>query len=629
MVKRLTIDNISKSYGEKALFDNVNLTIDAGNRIGLIGINGTGKSTLLKIIAGIESQDSGEIYTAKDYRIAHLSQQPEVDEEATALEQVFSGDSPMIKLQRDYEKALLNLTHNPLDERAQSQLFSASQQMDARNAWDVNNQIKTMLTKLGITDLTKKMKHLSGGQRKRVAMAACFSQAPDLLILDEPTNHLDPDIIAWLEHYLSRYNGALLFVTHDRYFLDRVTNRIVELDGGNLHFYDGNYSTFLEGKALREENELASEEKRQNLFRRELAWIRRGAKARSTKQKARIDRFEALKEVDGPKVKEQVEMSLSSSRLGKKVLELKSVSKAFGNKKILAEFSYLIGPNSRIGIVGPNGSGKSTLLNMLAGKIMPDSGHIERGVTVKLAYYTQETEEMDLKQRMINYIQEVAEVVHTSDGKTLSASGMLERFLFPTYMHGLPLAKLSGGERRRLYLLKLLMAEPNLLFLDEPTNDLDTQTLTILEDYLESFPGVVVTVSHDRYFLDKVVDELVVLEGDGQVKTTLDSFSEYLEKQKESPVQVVEETKKPKGTERPKQKKKLSYQEQREWEEIEDKIAELEAQLNGVKADLNQAGSDYARAQELLEKQEELETKLDEKMNRWEALSELIEAFSR
>jgi len=629
MTKRLTVDHISKSYGEKVLFDHVSLTIEEGDRIGLIGINGTGKSTLLKIIAGIETQDSGKVYASKGYRIAFLSQQPDIDEEATVLGQVFQGDSPMLTLQREYEKALLQLAENPLDEAAQKVLFSLQQRMDAENAWDVNTQIKSMLTKLGITDLGAQMKQLSGGQRKRVAMAACFAQAPDLLILDEPTNHLDHDTILWLEQYLSRYNGALLFVTHDRYFLDRVTTRIVEIDQGKCYFYDGNYSTFLEGKALREENAIASEEKRQNLFRRELAWIRRGAKARTTKQKARIDRFDALKAVEGPKAKEQIDISLSNQRLGKKVLELNAISKAFESKKILAEFSYIIGPNSRIGIVGPNGSGKSTLLNMLAGKIMPDSGKVDMGITVKLAYYTQETESMDLNMRMINYIKDAAEVVHTTDGKTISASQMLERFLFSTYMHGLPLGKLSGGERRRLYLLKLLMTEPNLLFLDEPTNDLDTQTLTILEDYLETFPGVVVTVSHDRYFLDKVVDELIVLEGGGKVKTLLGAYTDYLSQKKESSALVVEKAKDPKPAERPKQpKKKLSYNEQREWDVIEDEIAELEEALEAVKSDLNQAGSDYARVQELAEVQEELEAKLDVKMNRWEELSELVASFA-
>ncbi|MCL2559405.1 MAG: ABC-F family ATP-binding cassette domain-containing protein [Turicibacter sp.] len=629
MAKRLTVNNISKSYGEKVLFNHVNITIEEGHRIGLIGINGTGKSTLLKILAGLDTPDQGEIYTSKDYRVAHLSQQPDVDEEATVLEQVFQGDSPMITLQREYEKALMALAEQPMDAAVQKGLFDVQQRMEAANAWDVNTQIKAMLMKLGIADLTQQMKQLSGGQRKRVAMAACFAQAPDLLILDEPTNHLDHDTIEWLEQYLSRYNGALLFVTHDRYFLDRVTNRIIELDGGQLFFYDGNYSTFLEGKAVREENALASEEKRQNLFRRELAWIRRGAKARTTKQKARIDRFEALKAVEGPQALENIDISLSASRLGKKVLACDAVSHAFGSKKILTDFSYIIGPQSRIGIVGSNGSGKSTLLNILAGRLTPDSGKVDTGVTVKLAYYTQETEEMDLAMRMINYIKEAAEVVHTTDGKTISASQMLERFLFPTYMHGLPLEKLSGGERRRLYLLKLLMTEPNLLFLDEPTNDLDTQTLTILEDYLEEFPGVVVTVSHDRYFLDKVVDELIVLEGEGKVRTVMGAYTEFLARVREKPVVGVTKEKAPRAVDVPKKKVKLSYHEQKEWDVIEDEIAELEAELEAVKGDLAQTGSDFVRAQELMEAQEALEARLDAKMVRWEELSELVESFER
>jgi len=628
MAKKLTAENICKAYGEKVLFDNISLTINDGDRIGLIGINGTGKSTLLKIIASHDEQDSGEIYTAKDYTTAYLSQQPIVDEEATVLEQVFSGDNPLIQLQLDYEQALIDLEQNPLDQDIQKTLFTVGQKMDATNAWDANTQIKSMLTKLGITDRSKPMKHLSGGQRKRVAMASCFARNPDLLILDEPTNHLDHDTIQWLEQYLTRYNGSLLLVTHDRYFLDRVTNRILELDNGALYAYLGNYSTFLEGKALREEQALASEEKRQNLFRRELKWIRRGAKARTTKQKARIDRFESLKEVEAPIAKEQIDISLSSNRLGKKVLELEKVSKSFAEKLILEDFTYVIGPRSRVGIIGKNGSGKTTLLNILAGIIKPDTGAIHTGITVKLAYYTQEPAAMDLNQRLIDYIKEVAEVVHTSDGKTISASGMLERFLFPTSTHGLPLAKLSGGEHRRLFLLKLLMTEPNLLLLDEPTNDLDIQTLMVLEEYLETFLGVVVTVSHDRYFLDKVARELILLEGDGKVKIALGAYTDFLEKQK-VPFSVTAPAEKvAKPMEKSKQqKKKLSYKEQREWDAIEDEITELEEQLASVTDALNNTGSDYARAQTLSEEKEKLEVKLDEKITRWEELSELIESF--
>ena len=628
MAKKLTAENICKNYGEKILFDNISFTINDGDRIGFIGINGTGKSTLLKVIASIEEQDSGEIYTSRDYTITYLSQQPIINDDSTVLEQIFHGDNPRIKLQLDYEKALINLEKNPLDENAQKALFTVGQKMDETNAWDANVEIKAMLTKLGITDLSKQMKYLSGGQRKRVAMANCFAQNPDLLILDEPTNHLDHDTIEWLEQYLARYNGSLLFVTHDRYFLDRVTNRIIELDDGNLYSYTGNYSTFLEAKALREEQALASEEKRQNLFKRELEWIRRGAKARTTKQKARIDRFEVLKETEGPKNKEQIDIALSSNRLGKKVLEIKNVSKSFGEKKILDNFTYVIGPRSRVGIIGKNGSGKSTLLDMLAGNIIPDNGEIDTGITVKLAYYTQETETMDLNERMINYIKDTAEVIHTTDGKTISASLMLERFLFPAFMHGLPIAKLSGGERRRLFLLKLLMTEPNLLFLDEPTNDLDTQTLTILEDYLENFPGIVVIVSHDRYFLDKVVDELIVLEGNGKVKTDFGAYTDFLEKQKNTIMIANQAPKIVKSVEKQRQqKKKLSYNEQREWDVIEDDIAELEEKLVIIIKDLNNAGSDYTRAQKLVEEQGKIEKVLEIKMNRWEELSEIIASF--
>ena len=629
MAKKLTAEGISKAYGEKILFNNLSLTINDGDRIGLIGINGTGKSTLLKIIAGLDEQDSGEIHTSKDYTVTYLSQQPVINEEATVLEQVFSGHNPLIALQLDYEKVLLELTANPECMVAQKKLFDLQQKMDASGAWDANTQIKAMLSKLGIDDLAKQMKHLSGGQRKRVAMAACFAQQPDLLILDEPTNHLDHDTIEWLEQYMARYNGSLLFVTHDRYFLDRVTNRIIELDHGQLYSYTGNYSTFLEGKALREEQALASEDKRQNLFRRELEWMRRGPQGRGTKQKARIDRFEALKATEGPKSTEQIDISLSSSRLGKKVLELENISKAFADKVILDHFNYIIGPGSRIGIIGKNGSGKSTLLNMLAGKIVPDSGKIDTGITVKLAYYTQETESMNLSMRMIEYIKEAAEIVHTTDGKTISASQMLERFLFPTSMHGLPLAKLSGGERRRLFLLKLIMTEPNLLFLDEPTNDLDTQTLTILEEYLETFPGVVVTVSHDRYFLDKVVDELIVLVGDGKIKTALGAYTEFLAKEKVLVAETEKTTKIiPVQPVEKKEKKKLSYKEQKEWDAIEDEIANLEAQLETVNSDLNNSGSNFELANELLLKQQQLETDLETKMTRWEELSELIESFT-
>lgn len=628
-MKMLTIEHLSKSYGEKPLFQDLSFSVTEGQRIGVIGINGTGKSTLLKIIAGVEQADAGEITHTRGYTISYLSQQPQFDESLTVLEQVFYGDTPLIRLLREYETVLLALEKDATNEKVQGELFRLQQQMDAMNAWDANANAKALLTKLGIADFSVKVGELSGGQKKRVAMAQSFIQMPDLLILDEPTNHLDHETVEWLEDYLARYTGALLIVTHDRYFLDRVTNRILELDKGKIYSYEGNYAAFIEAKALREEQEMAQEEKRQNLYRRELAWMRRGAKARTTKQKARIQRFEELEKKEGPAAKQNVDIAIGSSRLGKKVLELQDVTKRFGGKVVLDHFSHIMKPGDRIGIIGPNGSGKSSLLNMLTGKMNPDSGEIEIGQTVKIAYYTQENEDMNLNQRMIEYVKEVAEVIHTTDGKLISASQMLERFLFPTNMHGTPLSKLSGGERRRLYLLRILMGEPNVLLLDEPTNDLDTQTLTVLEDYLDEFPGVVIAVSHDRYFLDKVAQELFVFTGNGHVRVFLGSYSDYLEEKQQTELLLKAETVKEKKVEEaPKPKKrKLSYQEQRDWDTIEERIAKLEETVEQLAAELEAAGADYERAQQLSEEQQRAEQELEAAIERWSELSELVEGL--
>ncbi|ENQ3077235.1 ABC-F family ATP-binding cassette domain-containing protein [Bacillus cereus] len=629
-MRMLTVENVSKSYGDKPLFNGLSFSIAEGQRAGIIGVNGTGKSTLLKIIAGAEIPDTGEMTHTRGYTISYLSQQPDFKENLTVLEQVFHGDTPLIRLLREYEQTLLNLEKNPTSEKAQESLFAVQQRMDAMNAWEANANAKSLLTKLGITDFSAEVGNLSGGQKKRIAMAQCFIQTPDLLILDEPTNHLDHETVEWLEEYLSRYTGSVLLVTHDRYFLNRVTNRIFELDNGKLYSYEGNYGAFLEAKALREEQEIAQEAKRQNLYRRELAWIRRGAKARSTKQKARIQRFDELQKQEGPSAKQSVDIALGGSRLGKKVLELKDVTKTFGDKTVLHNFGYIVKPGDRIGIIGANGSGKSSLLNMLAGKITPDSGEIEVGQTVKIAYYTQENEDMNLNQRMIEYIKEAAEVIHTTDGKTISASQMLERFLFEPHTHGTPLSKLSGGERRRLYLLRILMGEPNVLLLDEPTNDLDTQTLTVLEDYLEEFPGVVLTVSHDRYFLDKIAEELFVFEGNGNVRIFFGSYSDYLdEKKAQEAVLKAEVQKEKKVEEAPKQqrKRKLSYNEQREWETIEDKIAELEAKIESITEELEKVGADYTKAQQLSDEQQQTEEELEQTMERWSELSDIVEGL--
>ncbi|WP_449622754.1 ABC-F family ATP-binding cassette domain-containing protein [Robertmurraya sp. Marseille-Q9965] len=625
-MKILSIENLSKTYGEKQLFQDISFAIAEKERVGLIGINGTGKSSLLKIVAGVDVPDSGEIVMPKDYKIAYSSQAPTLNDNLTVLDQVFEGDAPVLRVVKEYEKALMAFEKNPDQQNSQDHLFELQRKMDAVDGWDVGTNAKTILTKLGITDFNKKIVELSGGQKKRVSLAQVLIQEADLLILDEPTNHLDYESVKWLEEYLSRYKGALLLVTHDRYFLDRVANRMFELEGGNLYSYKGNYAAFLEAKAIREENEAATLDKQRNLFRRELEWIRRGAKARTTKQKARIDRFESLdQQVSSAKQSEKLDISLSGSRLGKQVFELKNAYKSYGSKPILKDFNLLVKPGDRIGIIGSNGTGKSTLLNTLAGRLPLDSGEFIMGQTVKVAYYTQENDDMDENKRMIEYLKETAQVVSTSDGKTISASQMLERFLFPTYTHGTPIRKLSGGEKRRLYLLKILMTEPNVLLLDEPTNDLDTQTLTVLEDYLEEFPGVVLTVSHDRYFLDKVADQLLILKGDGEIDSFYGNYTEMLEsrsgkleeKQSSQPIKVTEQ-------EKPK-KKRMSYKEKMEWETIDEDIAKAEERLKAISEEMAKTGSDFEKAQTLMNEETALNEKLEYLIERWSFLSELAE----
>lgn len=627
IMKMLTVDNVSKTYGEKQLFNEISFTIAEKERIGLIGVNGTGKSSLLKIIAGIDTSDIGKISASKNYTITYLDQQPEFVTDHTVLEQVFQGDAPILKLLREYENALTKLNHSPTNEKRQEELFELQKQMDALNAWDASTNAKSILMKLGIEDFEKKVGELSGGQKKRVALAQVLIEAPDLLILDEPTNHLDFDTVKWLEDYLSRYNGALLLVTHDRYFLDRVTNRIFELDGGNLYSYKGNYASFLEAKAVREENEAATFEKRKNLFRKELEWIRRGAQARSTKQKARIQRFDQLEDqLSNNRSSEKLDITLNGSRLGKQVFELKEASKQYDDKVILKSFDLLVKPGDRIGIIGKNGTGKSTILNILANRIPLDSGEYIMGQTVKIAYYTQESEDMDGNQRMLDYIKETAEVVETSDRKRISASQMLERFLFPPSSHGTLIRKLSGGEKRRLYLLKILMTAPNVLLLDEPTNDLDTQTLTVLEDYLEDFPGVVMTVSHDRYFLDKVVDQLLVLKGEGEINSFYGNYSEYLEKEIQHASKIkVQVTPNPPKIQEKEKKKKMTYMEKKEWEEIDGKIAKTEELLENISVEMANIGSDFTKAQNLMKQESEYNETLEQLIERWSYLAELAE----
>lgn len=622
----LSAENISKSYSEIKLIDNINLGINEGDKIGLIGVNGTGKSTLLKMLAGVEVPDEGRIIKGNSVRIEYLPQNPEFDFNATVLEQVFKGSSPIMKLIREYEEASGN-PDTPADK-----LIRLTQNMDALNAWSIESEAKTVLTTLGISDFNAKMENLSGGQKKRIALASALINPSDLLILDEPTNHLDNETIDWLEQYLNKRKGALLIITHDRYFLDRVVNEIIELDGGNLYLYKGNYSTFLEKKVEREELEAGTLKKNQSLYRKELAWIKRGAKARSTKQKARIDRFEALSEQIGVTSEEKLEISVGSSRLGKKVVELDHISKSFGNNKVIEDFSYIVLRDDRVGIVGANGSGKSTLMNIIAGKIQPDKGTIEIGETVKIGYYSQENYHMKENLRVVEYIKEAAEYIENGEGYRITASQMLERFLFPKEKQWTPIAKLSGGEKRRLYLLRVLMEAPNILLLDEPTNDLDIQTLGILEDYIENFQGAVIAVSHDRYFLDRMAEKIFLFEGEGKIKQYTGNYTDFKEENDleknvinssvDKSSKIVD--KKIETVDKNKEKPlKFSYKEQREYEEIDSIIAEIEDKIAETEEKIEKAASDYAALQELLKEKGELEVRLEEKMERWVYLNDL------
>ncbi|MEL5864597.1 ABC-F family ATP-binding cassette domain-containing protein [Clostridium cochlearium] len=636
----ISIENLSKSYGEKTLFNEISFGINEGDKIGIIGINGTGKSTLLKIIAGIESYDSGNIIRKNNIVIEYLPQHPYFDENSNVIQQVFKGTSPIMKTIRNYENALEEVELNPEDKSLQKKLMDLTSKMDNLNLWQIESEAKAILTTFGITNFYEKVKNLSGGQKKRIALCSSLVNPCDLLILDEPTNHMDNEIITWLEEYLNKRKGALVMITHDRYFLDRVTNKILEISKGRLFNYSGNYSIFLEKKAEREELEKSSESKRQNLLRRELQWIKRGAKARSTKQKARIDRFNKLSEESIDLDDNKVDISTSFTRLGKKVIELKDISKSFGDKTLIKDFNYIVLPKDRIGIVGPNGAGKSTLIKILNGDLTPDKGTIEIGETVKIGYFSQECGSIDDDLRVIEYIRETAEFITTSDGSKISASQMLERFLFDSEMQWSLIRKLSGGEKRRLYLLKVLMDAPNVLLLDEPTNDLDTETLTILEDYLENFNGSVISVSHDRYFLDKIADKIFVFEGNGVIQKHTGNYSEvmevtgdgYCKSTKSSKEEVNEvndnknftETKNNKS--KPKNKSlKFSYKEKLEYEQIDEIIEDLEEKIIKLDEEISENTSDFQKLQELLKKKQDLEKLLEEKMNRWTYLNELAE----
>ncbi len=627
----LTVEKLSKSFTDKILFDEISFGINEGDKIGVIGVNGTGKSTLLKIIAGVETADSGTITTMNGLRIGYLPQMPEFEEGMTVINQVFKTDNPKMQIVKEYEEALFQVENN-YSKEAENKLIKLTEKMDKEDAWGLESEAKTILTKLGITDFYKEVQLLSGGQRKRVAMAGALISPVDILIMDEPTNHIDNETVDWLENYLGKCTKALLMVTHDRYFLDRVVNKTIELDKGKLYTYQGNYSQFLELKAEREELELAGERKRQNLLRRELAWIRRGAQARSTKQKARIERFEEVSAIKAPEMRGNVEISVGASRLGRKTIEINNVSMSYDGKKYIDDFSYIILRDDRVGIIGHNGCGKSTLMNIITGRLKPESGFVEIGDTVNIGVFAQENGEMDENMRVIDYIKELAEYVPTADGR-ITASQMLEKFLFKGDIQWSPISKLSGGEKRRLYLLRVLMAAPNILFLDEPTNDLDIETLTILEEYLEDFPGAVVTVSHDRYFLDKMVNRIFSFEGNGKIKQYEGGYTDYkIQHDKEEiniPVEKVVKQEKKQEVEKPKKLMKMTYKDQREFDTINERIEGIELKIAEIDDKISQCGSDYVKLQELTEEKENFEKELEEAMDRWVYLNELNEEIER
>lgn len=627
----MTLENISKSYSEKILLKDISFGINEGEKIGIIGVNGTGKSTLLKIIAGAEVPDNGTIIKANRVKVEYLPQNPDYNEDFTVLQQVFKGTSSEMKLLLEYQETLDTLSKD-YNDNLNSKLISLQEKIDALNLWDLESEAKTVLTKLGITNFSQKVKELSGGQRKRVSLASALITPCELLILDEPTNHLDNDTIDYLEEYLNSRRGSLIMITHDRYFLDRVSNRIIELDKGRLFSYDGNYSTFLEKKMERLALESSMEEKRQNLIRKELAWVKRGAKARTTKQKARLQRFDELVNKDTYTPDEKMDISVGSTRLGKKIIEMHHISKKFDDKVLIDDLDYTIARTDRIGIIGKNGMGKSTLIKILNGEILPDSGNIEIGETVKIGCFSQDDSHMHPDMRAIDYVKEASDYIETADGAKISASQMCEKFLFNSTMQYSFIGNLSGGERRRLHLLRTLMLAPNVLLLDEPTNDLDIATLNILEDYLDEFNGIVITVSHDRYFLDRICNKIFAYEGIGKIHIFTGNYSDYSiyreiqgiefkEEVKESPEKTPLKKEKPK----PSKKLKFTYNEQREFETIDSDIEKLEQKIEKLENDSIKFATDFVKLQEILNEKTNSEAELEHKYERWEYLNNLAE----
>ncbi len=637
-----TLQSVKKDFGIKEILKDASFSLDATDKVGLIGTNGSGKSTLLKMIAGLEPIDGGQLLINSGVRIAYLPQQPDLDENRTVLEQVFADSGEQMNLIREYEELSYKLAHHSEDSQLMARLSTVMQRMEITGAWELETHAKIILTKLGIQDFDARIGNLSGGYRKRIALATALLSEPDVLLMDEPTNHLDAMSVEWLQSYLKTYRGAILLITHDRYFLDRVTNRIIEIDRGDLYNYTGNYSYFLEKKALAEESAASQERKHYGVLRRELEWLKRGPKARSTKQKARIDRIHQMQEREFKEAQGKVDISTPGRRIGKKVIELKAISKAYGERTLIKNFTYEFSPDERVGIIGENGTGKSTLMDIITERIQPDSGTVEIGSTIHIGYFDQHSDDLlealNQNQRVIDYLKEVAEYIKTADGTLITASQMLERFLFPGNQQYAPIHKLSGGEKRRLFLLRVLMSAPNVLILDEPTNDLDVQTLSVLEDYLENFNGCVIVVSHDRYFLDRTVNKIFALEEGGTLRQYPGNYSVYLDYKEEEQVEAAkqpttsqqkkEESAKSEKSERQSsnngKRRRLSTWEKREFEELEGKIAQLEAEkAQAEDALFNAPPGKVTQVQELYQKLETLTQVIDRATERWMELAEM------
>jgi len=634
-----TLRSVKKDFGIKEILRDASFSLDEGDKVGLIGTNGSGKSTLLKIIAGLEPIDSGEVWVNSGAKIVYLPQQPDLDENRTVLEQVFADGGEQMALVREYEELSDQLVaHGQGDaEKLMARLSNVSQRIEAADAWEVETNAKIILTKLGIQDFDAKIGNLSGGYRKRIALAAALLSDPDVLLMDEPTNHLDALSVEWLQSYLHRYRGALLLITHDRYFLDRVTNRILEIDRGDLYAYSGNYAYYLEKKAEAEEAAASTQRKHVGVLRRELEWLKRGPKARSTKQKARIDRIQAMQVQEFKQGHSKVDISTAGRRIGKKVIELTNICKSYNGRTLIKDFTYTFDPEDRVGIIGSNGAGKSTLMDIITGRVHPDSGTVEIGSTIHIGYFNQHSDDLTLNenQRVIEYLKSVAELVKTADGSIITASQMLERFLFPPNQQYAPIHKLSGGEKRRLFLLRVLMSAPNVLILDEPTNDLDVQTLAVLEEYLEDFNGSVIVVSHDRYFLDRAINTIFAFESTGYLRQYPGNYSTYLDYKK------AEEEAEPKPSESKIQNlqskiptpaspqataskpRKLSYKEKREYEMLEIQIPQMEAEKEEIEKVLyNNSPSGFSEMQQLSNRLAQLSQAIDTATERWLELAE-------